>query len=181
MKLIVGLGNPGDSYSGNRHNVGQIIIDALNAYLAGRHKSTHTMSPRSQMKILQSEVFEYRPKVILANTKNFMNDSGLSISKLVDRYKIKMDDLYIIHDDLDIKLGEFKIQKGKGPHGHNGVNSIEEHLGKDNFWRVRVGVENRDTDNKIPGETYVLQNFGKDEEVVLKKVIEQIAEELIKL
>lgn len=156
MKLIVGLGNPGKKYKFNRHNVGQRVIDYL----------------------LQSN--SHNNSVVCKKLKTFMNDSGKEVSELVNYYKIDMDDLYVIHDDLDIVIGEYKIQKGTGPKGHNGVNSIEEVLGKDEFWRVRVGVENRDPDSRIPGETYVLQNFTEDEELKLSGVFEKIADELLK-
>lgn len=181
MKLIAGIGNPGDSYSYNRHNVGQMFINAFESELEKKfNKSLRTMSPRSQLKFLQSEIAEYSRFGITAKTKIFMNESGLAVTKLVDRFKTKMDDLYVVHDDLDIALGEYKIQKGKGPRGHNGINSIEEHLGKDDFWRVRIGVENRDRDSKIPGEVYVLQNFTQDEERKLSSVFEKIIADLLK-
>jgi len=182
MKLFVGLGNPGDSYSKNRHNVGYMVIDSLDAYMEGsfKKKST-TISHRSQMKILQALITEYPPHAILAKPQVFMNDSGLAVRRLVGRYKVSMDDLYIIHDDLDIALGEYKIQKGKGPRDHNGIASVENELGKDDFWRVRVGIENRDQNLRVPGEVYVLQNFALDEEEKLGNAIREVIEKLTQL
>jgi PTH1 family peptidyl-tRNA hydrolase len=89
--------------------------------------------------------------------------------------------LYVVHDDLDIKLGEYKIQKGKGPKDHNGLLSIENALGTKDFWRVRIGIENR---RKIPnskfqiqkGEDYVLQNFFKDELLIINQVIDDVVQ-----
>lgn len=181
MKLIVGLGNPGDLYSHNRHNVGQMFIDVLNRELEKKfNKSVRTMSPRSQLKFLQSEIIQHLKFGIVAKTKIFMNDSGLAVGKLVNRFNIKTDNLYIVHDDLDIPIGEYKIQRAKGPKGHNGVNSVETVLGKDDFWRVRIGVENRDSDSKIPGEAYVLQDFTDMEEKKLSSVFEKIIADLLK-
>jgi peptidyl-tRNA hydrolase, PTH1 family len=107
-----------------------------------------------------------------------MNESGKAVKKLVDFYKVEMDDLYVIHDDLDIKLGEYKIQKGVGPKVHGGVNSIERELGKEDFWRARVGVDNRDLENRIPGEEYVLQNFTREERNILMESINQLVSNL---
>lgn len=156
MKLVIGLGNPGDKYRNNRHNVGHMVVDEL----------------------LKSGL----PKGVAAKkTDVFMNESGLSVKKLVDFYKVSPENLYIIHDDLDIKLGEYKIQKGKGPRVHNGVNSIEETLGTVDFWRVRIGVDNRDAENRTPGEQYVLQDFAGDELGMLDSVLSKAVEELKKV
>jgi peptidyl-tRNA hydrolase, PTH1 family len=152
MKLIVGLGNPGEKYENNRHNVGHIVIDVL----------------------------EKLPNGVTAKKTNvYMNDSGAEVKKLVNFYKVQANDLYIIHDDLDIPLGSFKIQKGKGPKVHNGVNDIEQVLGTPEFWRVRVGVDNRDPENRTKGDQYVLADFNKEEEKVLKDVTQKIVAELI--
>lgn len=180
MKLFVGLGNPGSSHSKNRHNVGFMVIDALEAYMESNFKSKPTISQRSQTKLLQALIQDYSPHVVIAKPQVFMNDSGLAVKKLVDRYKVKMDDLYIIHDDLDIPLGEYKIQKEKGPKDHNGIISVENSLNTGSFWRVRVGIENRNKALKMPGETYVLQNFVLDEEEKIGQVIRKIIEELVK-
>jgi PTH1 family peptidyl-tRNA hydrolase len=107
----------------------------------------------------------------------FMNKSGGFVKKLVDKYKLNPSDLYIIHDDLDIPLGSYKIQLGTGPKVHNGVNSIESELGTKDFWRVRVGVDNRKPDDRVQGEEYVLQDFSEDERKTLDGVIEKICKE----
>jgi PTH1 family peptidyl-tRNA hydrolase len=116
MKLIVGLGNPGREYENTRHNVGAIFID----YLKKK---------------------EIPSGIILAKTDVFMNDSGTSVRKMVDYYKLGLDFLCVVHDDLDIPLGSYKIQKGKGPKLHNGILSVENELGSEDFWRVRIGVD----------------------------------------
>ena len=152
MKVIVGLGNPGIKYTNNRHNVGHIVIDAL-------------QSLKTKDKTLKSD--------------KYMNDSGLFVRKLKDKYpKMQMPDLYIIHDDLDIPLGSFKIQFGKGPKVHNGLNDIYEKIGTSDFWHVRVGVDNRDPENRASGYDYVLEDFSEDEKLILNGVIKQICNQL---
>ncbi|HEX6977212.1 MAG TPA: aminoacyl-tRNA hydrolase [Patescibacteria group bacterium] len=180
MKMFVGLGNPGDSYAKNRHNVGFMVIDSLNAYMEGEHKKVIPLSQRSQIKLLQATVIEYPPHALLAKPLVFMNDSGLAVKRLIGRFKTPLNDLYIIHDDLDIPLGEYKIQKAKGPALHNGLLSVENELGSNDFVRIRVGVDNRDQNLRVPGEVYVLQNFAKDEEEKLGIVISKIVEEITK-
>lgn len=118
---------------------------------------------------------------ILVKPQTFMNNSGEAVAKICHFYKVKYEDLYVIHDDLDIALGEHKIQYAKGPRVHYGVNSIEEKLGTEDFWRVRVGVENREVrGNKgVPGEVYSLQDFQPEERETIGQVIGKITKELL--
>lgn len=109
-----------------------------------------------------------------------MNDSGKEIKRLVDHYSLAIDHLYIVHDDLDIPLGSYKIQLGTGPKQHKGLDSINKALGTSDYWHVRVGVDNRDPDNRVPGEEYVLQDFTEDEIKKLKTVINEVVENLCK-
>ncbi len=171
MKIIVGLGNPGEKYSDNRHNVGFMVVDKLKNDLG-----TSDWEMSSKFKSLISQTKEY----ILVKPQTFMNDSGLAVASICNFYKINLSDLYIVHDDLDIIIGSYKIQHGKGPQVHNGLRSIEEKLGSDKFWNVRVGVENREVrGNKgIPGVVYSLQNFSSDEAKVVETVVESILVEL---
>lgn len=154
MKLIVGLGNPGEAYKNNRHNVGKMVISRLK-----------TLKKNNNQIYKESDVF--------------MNDSGDFVQKQLNSYKLKPSDLYIIHDDLDIKLGEYKIQFGKGPKEHNGINNIQEKLDTKEFWFVRVGVDNRDSKNRTSGEKYVLEDFTNEEKVSLEGVIDQICKKLV--
>lgn len=153
MKLIVGLGNPGKKYAKTRHNVGYLLIDGLRLVV-----------PSADIVPIKSGVF--------------MNKSGQAVKKLVDSHKTAMDDLYIVHDDLDIKLGEYKIQKDKGPKDHKGVNSIEDALGKTDFWRIRIGVEDRESKKRISGEEYVLQEFDDEELAIIEKVADKVIKDL---
>lgn len=151
MYAIVGLGNVGDKYKFTRHNAGFMFVDML---------------PKSS-------------QYTLLKPDTMMNSSGVAVKKLINYYKMNLDDLYIAHDDLDLRLGEYKIQKGRGPKVHNGVNSVEERLGTEEFWRVRIGVDNRDPENRIKGEDYVLQNFSNEEMQIIKETIKNACSELL--
>lgn len=176
MKLIVGLGNPGDKYRNNRHNVGFCVVDAM---ANGRSKEAK-LSLWLMVNKLESEIFENKPNFVFAKPTTFMNNSGRAVKKLINHYSLNINHLCVVHDDLDIPLGQFKIQKDRGPKVHNGVNSIEEALGTNEFWRVRVGVDNRDPDNRTPGEKYVLEDFTSEEMEIVNRVIKNIAEDLLK-
>ena len=169
MKLVVGLGNPGEKYQFTRHNAGYLALDAL-------------------MKEFESENLEFTSKfdskhllhkgIILIKPETYMNSSGEAVSSFSRFYKISPSDIYIIHDDLDLRLGEYKIQQSVGPKVHGGINSIEEKLGTKEFWRVRIGVDNREPENRISGEEYVLQNFNEEELFALEKSIHKVVNEL---
>jgi peptidyl-tRNA hydrolase, PTH1 family len=178
MKIIVGLGNPGEKYSHNRHNVGFMVVDELVKRLKVKGESVDQvfkMNKKFNAEIAQTK--EY----ILVKPQTFMNDSGISIAAICRFYKLKYEDLYVVYDDLDIALGNYKIQFGKGPQVHNGLLSVEEKLGTDQFWNVRVGVENREVrGNKgIPGMVYSLQDFAPDERTIIEPVITRITDDLV--
>jgi PTH1 family peptidyl-tRNA hydrolase len=173
MKIIIGLGNPGEKYQQNRHNVGFQLVDYLSQKLKIK-------SQKFNLKV-KSEIIETENKdVLLVKPQTFMNESGLAVRKFIEYSRLRIEDLFVIHDDLDLPLGEYKIQFEKGPKLHNGVASIEERLGTKNFWRIRVGVNNRNPQNRIPGESYVLMNFSEEEKVILTKVFRQIQEAIVK-
>ena len=173
MKLIVGLGNPGDKYTKTRHNVGFIIADWLQS-------SVYSSDTWEENKKFQAIVCKPSAVgVILAKPQTFMNSSGVAVKSLYNFYKISTSDLWIIHDDLDIRLGDYKIQKGVGPKLHNGIESIEKELRTKDFWRVRVGVDDRELNNRVPGDEYVLQNFSEEEKATISIVIENIIQDLI--
>jgi peptidyl-tRNA hydrolase, PTH1 family len=169
MKVVVGLGNPGGKYKNTRHNAGFMAVD----FLAG--ENLWKLNKKFEAEMCICDASGRRP-VVLVKPLTFMNESGRSVRKIVDFYKLKIDDLLVIHDDLDIALGEYKIQKGIGPKGHKGVLSVENHVGH-GFSRVRIGVENR-IDRSVSGEEYTLIDFGKEErkkiDLIIKKIIEEI-------
>lgn len=174
MKIIVGLGNPGEKYESNRHNIGFVIVEALLTKLSSGN-AEFALNKKFNAEILQLG------DVLLVKPQTFMNESGKAVSAITRFYKIENKDLYVVHDDLDITLGNYKIQFGKGPQIHNGLLSIEESLGTDQFWNVRVGVENREVrGNKgVPGVVYSLQNFTVDEQVVVQKVVQSVVGDLL--
>ena len=94
---------------------------------------------------------------------------------------MKIENLVVVHDDLDIPLESFKIQFGRGPKDHNGILDIEEKLGTKDFWRVRIGIDNRPLDNKPMGEIYTLENFTDEENIILEKVIKEVCKKLVTL
>lgn len=151
--LIIGLGNPRKQYAHNRHNVGHMFIDE------GRRSKVEVRD-----KLLKTDVF--------------MNESGKFVKKKIAECKLQITDLIIVHDDLDIPLGKFKIQFGVGPKVHNGLTSVEEQLGTKDFWRIRIGVDNRDPEDRTPGEQYVLEDFTKEELKTLVSLFSKIWEEL---
>lgn len=156
MKLIIGLGNPREEYKDTRHNAGFLVADAL-------------------------QKIKFPGSVVVRKSIVFMNDSGTCVNELIHQYKVDYPNLYIIHDDLDIPLGSYKIQFGVGPKDHNGVDSVETELGTKDFWRIRVGIENRDPGDRIQGEEYVLGDFTNEEKKVLDGVTEKICKEISKL
>lgn len=151
MTLIIGIGNPEKKYANTRHNVGYMVVDSLSKGIGYRVQG-----------------------VVIKKTDVFMNDSGTAVKKIMENGKWKLENLYVVHDDLDIPLGQFKIQFGKGPKDHNGIKSVEEELGTKDFWRVRIGIENRDSANRIPGVEYTLQDFEPEERKVIDKVIGEV-------
>lgn len=181
MKLIVGLGNPGEKYRNTRHNVGFLILDELKNQIS---KSQLLISNQSQNFQINNNFRAEILKIgntILAKPQTFMNASGEAITSITSFYKVKPNDIYVIHDDLDIRLGDYKIQKGVGPKLHYGITSIDEKLGTTSYWRVRIGVDNRAPKNRILGEEYVLQNFLDDEKEIVSSVAEKVVSDLIKI
>lgn len=176
MKLIIGLGNPGVKYENNRHNVGFMVVDELAEELG---ITEWELSKSGKAEYAWGKLGEERTELFKPQT--FMNDSGFSVGYAKEKHQnLKISDIYIVHDDLDIKLGEYKIQQGRGPRDHGGLNSIDKVLGTSDYWHVRVGVDNRDQANRTPGEEYVLQDFTDQEEVKLKTVIDEVIKKLCK-
>ena len=171
MKLVVGLGNPDERYLKTRHNIGFMVIDRILSDVLD-------VSPHQVKKYHALVYYKQSNDLLFAKPLTSMNLSGKTVRIIVNQYKIITSDLWVIHDDLDLALGAYKIQKGKGPKDHRGLLSIYENIGKRDFWHVRVGVDNRDPKEKIEGEDYVLQNFKEDERKIIDKVILKIIEEL---
>ena len=145
MKLIVGLGNPGDKYKNTRHNAGFLVVDELARHVPGK-------------------------PWVLFKPQKFMNKSGVEVKRwLKNREEPFLQNLYVCHDDLDIPLGKFKIQFGKGPKVHNGLSSIYEQLGTKDFWHIRIGIDG-DREGES-GEDFVLENWRPEEREVINLTI----------
>ena len=175
MFLILGLGNPGDKYKKTRHNVGFRIVEEM--------KKRGDFPDFSSSKKAKSELcsgFLGGEKIILVKPQTLMNDSGKAAKFLISNLKFpsgggtgKIKNLIVIHDDLDLPLGKIKIVKGRGAAGHKGVDSIIKELKTKSFVRFRVGIRAEKTRVKRKTmEGFVLQKFNKEEEVVLKRVID---------
>ena len=115
-------------------------------------------------------------KNILAAPTEYMNNSGISVKKISAYYKIPSQNIYVIHDDLDLPVGEWRLQFDRGPAGHNGIKSIIEHLNTQAFWRLRIGIGH--PQNNQPVEDYVLQPFSKEEKELINKIIPEILDKI---
>ena len=177
--LITGIGNPDMKYHNTRHNAGYFGIDAVRQELQfeGFYSDKGFKYDKSLMSEITPVQWASRDAIILQKTKTAMNNSGDAVKRVFERFGIE--EFILFHDDLDICLGDYKIQKGKSPKGHKGVNSIEDALGRTDFWRVRIGIDNRQEGDRIPGEDYVLQRFNKEELDILQKVCMEASEELL--
>jgi len=179
MKIIVGLGNPGKKFFRSRHNVGFMTIDFLAGKVAGN--GTRKESKKGKLQYLWTEYKEEEIELIKPMT--YMNNSGIAVAYVCQKHlKIAGNSIYVIHDDLDISLGDYKIQFGKGPKLHGGIKSIENHLKTKDFWRVRIGIAGKIKklrNEEIKGKDYVLENFSKEEKKLLKEVIKKASKELL--
>ena len=154
--LVVGLGNPGPAYAGHRHNVGFLVVDEL-ARRAG--------SRFSVARGLRAEIAEARlglpgvdaPRLVLARSRTFMNETGGAVSRLLSYYKLELDRMIVVHDELDLDPGQLRIKFGGGDNGHNGLRSIRASLGSGDFYRVRVGI-GRPPGGQDPAD-FLLSNF----------------------
>jgi PTH1 family peptidyl-tRNA hydrolase len=179
MKLIVGLGNPGGRHAKSRHNLGFMVIDAL-----FKDYSTPKDGFKEEKKF-QSQIAEivWQPKkrkeekVILVKPLTFMNGSGAAVLLISKFYKIKPEDVWIIHDEVDLPLGAMKIRLGGSSAGHKGVESILEHLKTDKFWRFRLGIgpQREKTSGKHlrPIDDFVLGEFGEHERGKAREIIKK--------
>jgi len=176
MKLVVGLGNPGEKYVGTRHNVGFWVVEMV------FRQVQDVWQVQDWKESAKFDGFVAKGKdVVLLKPSTFMNESGRAVAAAAHFYKLKPEDIYIIHDDLDIRLGSYKIQLGKGPRKHYGIASVEKTLGTCEFWRVRVGVESREVvGNKgVPGMEYVLKKFTNPERKLVGEVGGEVIDELL--
>jgi len=171
MILIVGLGNPGEKYEKTRHNVGFKIVNSLQSTV--NNFSDWKYSEKFQAEISEGEIA--REKVVLIKPQTFMNNSGTAVQAISNFYKIDLNNLFVINDDIDLPIGKIKISRESGSAGHKGVSSIIDNLGTKDFIRFRVGIQpEKGKPKKV--ENFVIKNFSKDEKKILEKIIPMTTE-----
>ena len=163
MLLMVGLGNPGPEYAGHRHNVGFMAVDAI----AEAYGFTPWRS-KFQSRICEGQLGG--TKVMLQKPDTFMNRSGLAVAQAAHFYKLALDDLLILHDELDLAAGKLRIKEGGGVAGHNGLRSIAQSIGTKDFKRVRFGIGHPGDKAKVTG--HVLGNFSKADSQWLRPLLD---------
>lgn len=178
MKLIVGLGNPGEKYLKTRHNLGFMVLDDFAKKILGpdyeweAHKKSNAL------------ILRPNPKLLLIKPQTFMNASGSAVSVIIDYLKLKPEEIVVVHDELDLPLGKIKIRKGGSAAGHRGVESIIKSLESDRFVRVRLGIGNirsrrgeRGLEN-FGADNFVTEEFGAGERSKVKHILKQAVEAL---
>ena len=156
MWLLVGLGNPGDKYKNNRHNIGFMAIDRI----LDDNPAFAVMKSKYQGDYTEANVAGQKTGLLKPQT--YMNESGQSVGAAAKFYKIPPARIVVFHDELDIAPSDFRVKKGGGNAGHNGLKSIQAHLGTADFWRVRMGIGHPGDKNRVSG--HVLSDFAKAEQ-----------------
>jgi PTH1 family peptidyl-tRNA hydrolase len=165
--LVVGLGNPGPEYSGNRHNVGFGIVEALAARMGGRFKSH-----KARADVIEGRLAGQR--VVLAKPRSYMNESGGPVSALRDFFKVPLDRLVVVHDELDLPYAGLRLKLGGGDNGHNGLKSLRRSLGSGEFNRVRFGIGR--PPGRMDAAAFVLRDFSAAERKELDVLVEHAAD-----
>ena len=168
MLLLVGLGNPNPNNKNNRHNVGFLVIDAINEKFKLSKQKPKFKGLLTTGKIDEQKVFAVKPLT-------FMNSSGVCVKELVEYFKINVKDVFVFHDDMDIDIGKIKVKFGGGSAGHNGIESIDKNIGK-SYSRIRIGI-GRPKKNST-GADHVLDNFSGEESQNVEDVTKNIIESL---
>ena len=158
--LVVGLGNPGPAYAGHRHNVGYLVDDVL-AQRMGSPFRAHKSGRADVVEGRLGPVGAETPRVVLARSRSYMNESGGAVSTLAKFYKVPPERIIAVHDELDIPYGALRIKLGGGDNGHNGLRSMRSSLGTGDFYRVRVGI-GRPPGRQDPAD-FVLSNYTATE------------------
>ena len=166
MRLVVGLGNPGPKYEGNRHNVGFMAVDEI----VRRHSFS---AWRSRFQGLVSEGESVGEKVLILKPATFMNESGRAVGEAMRFFKLQPADVTVIYDELDLAPTKVKMKQGGGNGGHNGLKSIDAHIGVD-YWRLRIGIGHPGDKSRVIG--HVLSDFAKAEQPDFQRLLEGISD-----
>jgi PTH1 family peptidyl-tRNA hydrolase len=171
--LVVGLGNPGDRYAGNRHNVGAMVLDRLAADIGGRFSGG-----RSQADVLEGRLSPVGgrpgPRVILAKPRSYMNVSGGPVAGLIRFFRVTPTNLLVVHDELDLPFGQLRLKRGGGEGGHNGLRSISQSLGTRDYCRLRVGIGR--PPGRMDAADFVLRDFSRSERTEMDVVVGEAAD-----
>ena len=167
MRIIIGLGNPLDKYQASRHNIGWDAITRISDdYRISMDSKSH--------KAICGKGYIEGEKVILAKPTTYMNLSGESVRELVDYYKVSLEDIIVIYDDVSLEVGQLRIRKKGSAGGHNGIKSIIQHLGTDEFPRIKVGVGEKPKEWDLAD--YVLSRFNKDEQNAIRDSLKDVSD-----
>ncbi|MGF1592460.1 MAG: aminoacyl-tRNA hydrolase [Kiloniellaceae bacterium] len=168
MLLLAGLGNPGPRYADNRHNIGFMAVDEI--------VRRHSFSPwRSRFQAHCAEGVIAGEKVLAVKPQTYMNESGRAVGEALRFYKLAPEEVIVLYDEIDLAPGKLRVKQGGGTGGHNGIRSLEAHIGKD-FWRVRLGVGHPGDKELVHG--HVLSDFAKADRVWLEKLLDAVASEI---
>lgn len=167
--LVVGLGNPGPNYAGNRHNVGQMVVDLL----AERARMTFK-SHKAGAVVAEGRLRPGGPRVILAKPGSYMNLSGGPVAQLAKFFKVPAEQVVVVHDELDIEFDTVRIKVGGGHGGHNGIRDVSARLATPEYTRVRVGIGR--PPGRMDAADFVLKDFGTDERKLLPNLLEDAAD-----
>jgi PTH1 family peptidyl-tRNA hydrolase len=171
MYLLVGLGNPGSDYAGNRHNIGFMAVDGIH-----RHYSFQPFRTKFHGEVADGSIAG--DKVFILKPTTYMNESGRSVAELVRFYKIETGNVIVLHDELDLSPGKIRVKKGGGLAGHNGLKSIADHIGLD-FYRVRIGIGHPGEKSRVTG--HVLNDFSQSDQQWLDPLLGGMTTHIAKL
>ena len=181
MKIIIGLGNPGKKYEKTRHNAGFIVVDGIvkNEELK-MNQLNWKESKKTQALVCKTKINGEEIEFLKPTT--FMNNSGVAVAYAIkNHFKLKPENIIVVHDDKDLSLGEIRIQTNRGSAGHNGVKSIIEHLGTQNFTRARIGVAPTGGQNMGDTAEFVLKKFTKEEQEMMNEIVEKAVKKIVTL
>ncbi len=165
--LVVGLGNPGDEYKQTRHNVGAQVVELLAVRHGGKLR-------KQKERALVDEIRFADKRVALVVPLTYMNDSGVAVAPLARRFGVEPQQIVVVHDELDLPIAELRVKMGGGLAGHNGLQSLKNHLHSDDFARVRIGIGKPSSSRE--GADHVLAEFGKAEREQVDVAIERAAD-----
>ena len=177
--LIVGLGNPGPSYAGNRHNVGAMVVDELAARAGATLRSHKARAVASEIRIGTLPGGAPGPRAVIARPLSYMNDSGGPVAGLLSFFKIPVEHLVVVHDELDIPFADVRLKRGGGEGGHNGLKSITKSVGTRDYLRVRVGIGR--PPGRMDAAAFVLKDFSGIERTELPFLLGDGADAVEKL